>query len=480
MSTQSIKIKWYNIKMYDKMNTYIWDINQKEMMNKISFWETINNWQWVLDIVLSSDTYNFNIDLYSIKVYFIIEINNTQIEEHIYTWILSTKNRRKMSEKTEKTYSFSWLFTLYSEKYNFKVNDDWDGTNSLLYDYTENNNNIFFIQDNILFSTWFTEVNVSATVTLGINPIKIVGTDTWYEAEVKYYEEEWLTPDRYIWFYKQTWRFNDGEICKIWQYDLINSIWVNTWLYTTIISYRNGDNIANYFLDYSTTNVTAAWSLQNIKVTDQKNTDLLNTLLELNAWSYYFVDKLWQIHFKAYTPTDLTKTITFDKEAIEIEDNKDDIDIVNYVIADNWTVSITVFDQISIDKYWRKELKYTDTNILDLDTLTLQANSIIQEKKEGKREVYIRCNIQKYLVNVTFKTWGKMLDIWWNVTDTWGNLKKETDWWTIFNLEIWDKINVRNVDNSNEVSDLVINRKEFDGDFLNLYLWSYNKNLYID
>ncbi len=473
LDNREIKIKWYNIKMYNKYNVYIWDVKETELKYKVRFWETINNGQWALDIVLNSDNYELNSELYWIKVYYVIEINNEQIEEHIYTGIISNNRRVKESKTTEKTYTFVWLYNLYNEKYNFLINNDWDDTNSISYDYIDNTDNFLFIQNNILKSVWFTEVKTSGSLVVWVT--KIIWHNNWYEAHVVYFENEWWA-NTYMWFYKQTWRFDDNEYCDIYEYNFSTNEYEDTWDDIEILEYRSWDNIANYYLDYDTGNVSSWWTTKNIEVKSKKNDELLSYLLEFNEWTYFFVDKNGQIHFKDYETLDLNKTITFDKEALNIEDNKDNLEIKNYIIADNWTDTVIVFDNDSIEEHGRKEYKYTDTDIQDAATLSENANKILEEKKNPRREVYIRCNIKKYLINVNFTTWWEMIENWWDYTETWWNLKTEIGWGSIFNINIWDKINVRNIDYENDISDLVVTRKEFDWEFLNLYLWSYNKN----
>ena len=73
-------------------------------------------------------------------------------------------------------------------------------------------------------------------------------------------------------------------------------------------------------------------------------------------------------------------------------------------------------------------------------------------------------------------TWDDMFLTWNDYTVKWDELTKIVSWGSIFNINIWDKINVRNIDYENILSDLIVVRKEFNGDFLKFYLWSYRKN----
>lgn len=47
---------------------------------------------------------------------------------------------------------------------------------------------------------------------------------------------------------------------------------------------------------------------------------------------------------------------------------------------------------------------------------------------------------------------------------------------TIFDIEIGDKINVRNIDINKELSNLTVSKKEYNGDYITIYLNDYSKN----
>lgn len=471
MEQNEIKILWYNIKFYDNHNKIIETIQENKLKQKINFWETINNWQWSLDIVLNSDEFKQNDDVFACKVFFIVNINGETREEHIYTWKINENILRSSSYNSDIVYNFIWLYWFYADILNFIIKPD-TGDNYLLeYTYEEENNNIFFVQDNILKSVWFTELKVSW---LALPWQRLLWLTTWYTAEIIYHNYNWT--DRFIWIYKQNWTFDVDEICKIQNYDLWTNTWSDSWFYTTILDYRVWENYASYFLSFDTSEIFWLW-LKNIKVEDKINNSLLDYLKDLNSWYFYFVDKQWKIHFKQYWETDLLKTLTFDKEIIEIEKKIDKNEIKNYIIVSNWTDEVVVYDKVSINKNWRKELKIKDTNLLNIATLQERGNKELEEKKEWITEVNIRLNIKKYIMSVLYKTWEEMTLDW----NSYSNIKIKDlqtyiEWWSVFNINIWDRLNVRNLEYSNTISNMVVVRKEFDGDFMNIYLWNYTKN----
>ena len=101
----------------------------------------------------------------------------------------------------------------------------------------------------------------------------------------------------------------------------------------------------------------------------------------------------------------------------------------------------------------------------------------MNEKKDWIIEVNIRLNIKKYIMSILFKTWEEMTLNWNQYANVKiKDLKTYIEWWSVFNINIWDRINIRNLDYNNSISDMIVVRKEFDGDFMNIFLWTYTKN----
>ena len=56
------------------------------------------------------------------------------------------------------------------------------------------------------------------------------------------------------------------------------------------------------------------------------------------------------------------------------------------------------------------------------------------------------------------------------------DLKTYIEWWSVFNIQIWDRLNVNNLDYNALLRDMIVVRKEFDWDYMNIYLGKYRKN----
>lgn len=473
MTNNDIKIYWYNIKFFDKNNKILQTITEDELKEKIAFWETINNWQGSMDIVLNKDLFEYNDNVFACKVYYIINIDWETREEHLYTWIINDIRLKTDNKYTEVIYNFVWLYSFYKDIEHFRIKLDSWTSYIIEKTYEENNNNIWFIEDNIFKSLWFTEIKALWEV---LPWYKIIWDTTWVEAEVVYHHYDLF--NNFIWIYKQTWRFNNLENCKI--YEKIMATWVYTWNSTQIIEYTKWDNITNYFLDYDWTDIDTpiTWT-KNIKIDHKMNNEVLDYLKDLNEGYYYYIDKNWHLYFTTYWTTDLLKTLTYDKEVIEVEYTKDKNAVKNYITVWNEVdPEVVVFDIESIEKYGRKEMKtIVDKDLLNIDTLTDRANKELYENKDWIVEVVLKLNMKKYILSVLYKTWQEMTLTAEQYTGIKiKDLKTYIEWWSVFNIQIWDRLNVHNLDYNALLRDMIVVRKEFDWDYMNIYLGKYRKN----
>jgi len=473
----NLKILWYNIKFYNKNNQFIKTITESSLLNKINFWETINNWQWILDIYLKQNFFYKEEDIFSVKVFFLINIDNDMIEEHIYTWILDEIYVERSSKIVKVRYSFLWLYKFYIDIENFKIETDW--TNYFLEkEYEENNTNLFFTQDLIYKSLWFTEIQVDLIWDFPwIGKTKVKWVETWYEADLIYINTTW--ENDFIWIYKQNWKFNIWERLDLLEYNFsTNEYEVVSNFQFEVKEYRTWDNISNYHLNFSTDNIEDN-GFQNFKISNQNNASVLTSVLEKNENFFYFVDKKWDIILKNKENTE-KRMITFNKEINRLEWIKNN-SFYNYITVKNDIDEIVVFDKESIEKNWKKQKTIIDKNILDIDTLLKRGNFELNKYINWWNEICLEVNIAAYLSFVE-KTWDDMIKTWESYEGIKiKDLKEYLGTYSIFSINIWDKLTINNIEEemNRQLVDLTVVRKEFDGNFMKIYLWDYKNNYFL-
>ena len=473
-----IEILWYLYKLYNIRNKFIWTFEVSQIINEINFEETINWWQWELNIQVKWEWFNIRNDIYCIKVFYIIKKWTEFIENHLYTWILDKVEKDK-ELWTIITFSFLWLTYLYNNTTNLKV--IWNnGQQSPIYTYEENSSNLTFIWDRIFTSVWYTIIKVSNTYTV-LTWDKLVWETSWVEAYAIGSNIE-PTDDLYVSIFKQNWEF------QIWEnISVFNKVWdsyVNSWHNVTLTEYYK-NNFNSYFLDLDTKSNIQEWWNQNIKVEDSDNISLLDKLLELNPNFYYYLNKNWILTFKSFVNSDITPyTLTFWKEINRLVKTKDIWAVKNYILLKSkmwWDTSFYTAkkDSTSIEKYGLRQEIIEDDTLLDSTTIEKRLEAEIEKKKETLDEIEITCNINNFISNQQWIQWNEMTNSWNTYNVEFQDLISwNVNIWTVLDINIWDRINVRNIDNNLELTDLLVVRKEFYWKEITFFCNSYKRNVY--
>jgi len=195
----------------------------------------------------------------------------------------------------------------------------------------------------------------------------------------------------------------------------------------------------------------------------------MDDIMNFSDWFYYYINKTGELTYRA-KPTTSTHVMAFwwEQWIIDIQILKN-FDIYNRIFVE-WSGGVQQTQAIaSINDYWLREYYHKDTDIQDSNTALEVANNLLNNRKNPVWEIRIRISKHyKYIVEA--KAWKDLTNTWGDYTNTWEEFWQRRN---IHNIEPWQLIDVRNIDNSKRYSNLMIVRKEYEEDFVTLYCNSY-------
>lgn len=471
-----IKIYWQKFKFFDINNKFLGILLSSDLSSDVSITETTNNSWWLFNLSFwylgNKQPKKFDIlkEAAKIEVYYMIKFSeNNHIEENlIYTWYMYDIQKEVNSENIYMTYIYS--------SYNYILNNE-------IYYEVENNKRIFKKEEESeknIYKIIEYIYNFARKNTYCVNTIpEVIEPDSLYTLEYEKTKDNWEkeiinwevlnffieNEKKYINIYNLDYKLKKADKIKIKKNN-------NTILTATIEEVISNNSIL-FFNKKNTLNFNDnSINTQNIKYKFSNNnlTDILKSIISI-MWEkyYYFLNEKWDFFFNNYSLVSDFHTLTYGREVVKITKNENKNQIVNSIILTNGTDLYEYNDFDSIKKYWKKQIIKEDKN-LKKEELEKYAKSLIIERTE---EIELFCFIDKYLENFIYKKWWDLIEEWWNITENWGDLKKHIWWGSIFNIKIWDKLNVRNVDYNLEYSDLICVRKEISGNSLRIFCGNY-------
>jgi hypothetical protein len=452
----------YKIKIYDKDMKFITVLWHDDLIWDVFVSKTMNWWYENLTLTLNlwftDKFYNYPINsLFIAKVY--LYLQNIPQWQLIYTWVSDWYDKIINWRTQSVSMYFIWIQSVLFNQY--------------VYDYVLENKETSF---NI---TWKSGeiiqeyvVNRASTQYITLNDISSINVwDTFITQNLTTGEVIYKnTTFWYIWVSKLSipWNFTNN---KLWIWDTLTILWTDY----TLLSFYYWENRlwALIWLSWLWIDV---WTDMSIEIKEMKLWDLLKQIIENNEEYYYNIKDDLTLEYQLLKET-WNKYLTFNREIVEVK-TESDYEIVNFVRiynSDLWIYAES-YDVDSIDKYWTiYEKVLIDNDSLDITTLQNKANAYIKHKREESKQITI-----KIPLNNTIKRDTTDL-LWWNET-IFMNDEDITFWteeiWVITSLEldVWEIINIRNIDYDREYTNLLIIKKTYDNEYITLYCNRYKNN----
>lgn len=176
----------------------------------------------------------------------------------------------------------------------------------------------------------------------------------------------------------------------------------------------------------------------NISFNYTKCIDAIKKCAEVSGY-FFAIHPDGSVHFFSDSPTGIEHCPVLQRDIQSLTVNEDAETIVNRYILTWSSGTVTVNDATSQTQYWIKELRETDTTILDVWTANTKANAYIAKWKDPRQKVSLILNPGYSFNDNTI----------WDDTNTWNDADIWNDFawkWGIEDVSPGEVITVRNSD----------------------------------
>lgn len=274
------------------------------------------------------------------------------------------------------------------------------------------------------------DIRFSESINWGQNNLSI-----WIKAE--YYDDSYLqwdiveirisNSDNLSWVSKYTWiiedilrnedeRWQTITLVLLWVFTAFNDILYDNWwkvftkdddpanIIKEIINNFNTkywslagdvDNLSWNLIRFTWSSIDNFWSNVNVKFDHTDSLSAIKQVLDVSTDFYFFIDRNWVFFFKK-KPITSTHTLTFNKNINSIKNKDTKKDLVNrlFLERDWWTIK-EYNDVPSQTKYWIKEDKVVNSDLLNVATSDIFALQFFKNNAEVIEEVNIIINQEK-------------------------------------------------------------------------------------